>query len=266
MGTDPETDLFADGAAYEQYVGRWSRPVGSMFIDWLARPPGLNWVDVGCGTGALTETVLTRANPASVVGVEPSEAFLGLAQARIDDVRADFRTGDAQSLPVASGAADIAVSGLVLNFVPDQQRMVEEMRRVVGANGTIAAYVWDYSGEMQLMRHFWDAAIALFPNAAAHDEGRLFPICEREPLAKLFRASGLSAVETCALDTPTVFRDFEDYWSPFLRGQGPAGAYCVALADDDQERLRARLERTLPMNADGSISLIARAWAVRGIA
>ena len=129
----------------------------------------------------------------------------------------------------------------------------------------MAAYVWYYAGEMEFMRFFWDAAVELFPDAAKYDEDRQFPICKPKPLANLFRANGLLEVETCALDAPTIFADFNDYWSPFLLGQGPAGAYCIGLSKDDRGLLRERLENTLPVSKEGPIPLIARAWAVRGI-
>ena len=255
---------FADGEAYEHYVGRWSRPVGHMFLDWLSLAPGLRWVDVGCGTGALTTTILERADPSKVTGIEPSEGFLTVARTKIDDNRAEFRTGDAQSLPLEDNEADVSVSGLVLNFVADKRHALQEMRRIVQPGGTVALYVWDYAGEMQLMRYFWDAVTDLFPEGAEHDEGKQFPICKPEPLADLFRASGLQAVEAHALDAPTVFADFDDYWSPFLRGQGPAGGYCVSLSEDNRKHLRKRLENTVPVSADGNIRMIARAWAIRG--
>lgn len=211
MEARDEKHLFADGDAYEHYVGRWSRPIGRMFLDWLSQPPGLCSAEVGCGTGALTGVVLQEADPGSVVGVEPSEGFLGVARAAIKNPRADFRVGDAQSLPLANHAVDVAVSGLVLNFVPDKQRALDEMCRIVKPGGVVAAYVWDYAGEMQLMRYFWDAVADLFPEGAEHDEGKQFSICKPEPLAELFRSAGLQEIETCALDAPTVFVDFDDY-------------------------------------------------------
>ena len=266
MDQKGKKDWFADGEAYEHYVGRWSRPIGHMFLDWLSQPPDLRWVDVGCGTGALTEIVLEKAVPNCVVGIEPSEGFLGVAKASIEDARAEFMIGDAQSLPLEKHEVDVVVSGLVLNFVPDKRRALEETLRIVKPGGTVAAYVWDYAGDMQLMRYFWDAVADLFPDGAERDEGKQFPICKPEPLADLFSAAGLRAIETCALDAPTVFADFDDYWSPFLRGQGPAGGYCISLSENDRERLRKRLENALPFNADGTIGLIARAWAVRGTA
>jgi SAM-dependent methyltransferase len=200
-----------------------------------------------------------------VTGIEPSEGFFSFARSTITDDRADFRLGDAQGLPIEDAEADISISGLVLNFVPDKDRALQEMCRIIKPGGTIAVYVWDYAGEMLLIRHFWDAVGELFPEAADNDEGKQFPICNPDSLAELFRASGLQSVKTRALDAPTVFADFDDYWSPFLKGQGPAGAQCVSLSGDDRERQRNHLEAALPINHDGTISLIARAWAVRGI-
>jgi SAM-dependent methyltransferase len=265
MALAEQRDWFADGEAYEHYVGRWSRPVARLFLNWLSIARGLRWLDVGCGTGALTQVILNHANPERVVGVEPSQGFLSTARKNVVDGRAEFRLGDAQALPVGDKEVDIAVSGLVLNFVPDKQHALNEMCRAVKPGGTIGAYVWDYSGDMQLMRYFWNGVRDLFPDGAERDEGRQFPICKPEALAELFRGVGLKAVDTCALDAPTVFSDFDDYWSPFLRGQGPAGAYCASLPEGDRVRLREHLKRTLPFNGDGHIDLIARAWAVRGM-
>lgn len=265
MASQSDGDWFADGEAYEDYVGRWSRWVGVMFLGWLSLPTGLRWVGVGCGTGALTETILEFADPVSVTATESSEGFLNLARGRVHDDRAVFKSGDATYLPLTNAEADVLVAGLVLNFVPDKLDALQEMCRVLKPGGTIACYVWDYAGEMQLMRYFWDAVTELFPDGADYDEGNQFPICNPEPLQDLFRGANLQSVEIRVLDAPTVFVDFDDYWSPFLRGQGPAGAYCVSLSEGDRERLRNRLENALPIRPDGSIHLIARAWGVRGI-
>jgi SAM-dependent methyltransferase len=172
--------------------------------------------------------------------------------------------GDAQALPLDAGAIDAAVSGLVLNFVPSPAAMIGEMRRVARPGGTVALYVWDYAARMELIRHFWDAAVALDPAAAPLDEGPRFPVCHPEALAVLFRQAGLTAVETRAVDVPTVFRDFDDYWTPFLGGQGPAPGYCMGLPEARRAALRERLRARLPADADGRIALVARAWAVRG--
>ncbi len=266
MSAEPRQEVWESGDAYEAYVGRWSRLVGAELLSWLALPAGLRWLDVGCGTGALSQLILERASPRTVVAVDRSTGYIEHAHARIGDARAAFRPGDAQALPLADGEADVAVSGLVLNFVPDPARMMAEMRRAVGAGGTVAVYVWDYAGQMQLMRHFWDAAVALDPAARELDEGRRFPICRPSLLAALFRQAGLAAIEDRAIDVPTVFRDFDDYWSPFLGGQAPAPGYCMSLSEDRRAALRERIRNGLPVRPDGSIHLTTRAWAIRGVA
>jgi SAM-dependent methyltransferase len=257
-------DVWASGAAYEPYVGRWSRLVARDFLAWLALPPGARWLDLGCGTGALSAAILAHAAPREVVGIDPSAGYVAYAREQVRDPRARFVVGDARALPGAAGACDAVVSGLVLNFVPEPGRALAEMARVARAGGTVAAYVWDYAGRMELMRHFWDAAEALDPAAHELDEGRRFPLCQPGPLADLFREAGLGEVAVRAIDVPTVFRDFDDYWSPFLGGQGPAPGYVMALDEERRVRLRERIRAALPFRADGSIHLLARAWAARG--
>jgi SAM-dependent methyltransferase len=257
-------DVWASGEAYEPYVGRWSRLVAHEFLAWLAVPPGRGWLDVGCGTGALTTQILARTQPARVRGVDPSEGFLAHARQHVRDPRAGFSLGDAQALPVEADSFDAVVSGLVLNFVPRAELAVQAMRRAVRPGGVVAAYVWDYAGKMQLMRHFWNAGAALDPKAHDLDEGRRFPLCAPAPLRDLFASGGLVDVDVRAIDIDTPFRDFDDYWSPFLGGQGPAPSYAQSLAEDARTRLRERIRAALPFAVDGSIPLVARAWAVRG--
>jgi SAM-dependent methyltransferase len=256
--------LWAAGEVYEPYVGRWSRLVARAFVDWLAVPDGKDWVDVGCGTGAVSQTVLDRANPKSVRGVDPSPGFVDYARAHVGGGRASFEVGDARALPIESASCDAAVSGLVLNFVPEPSRAAAEMARVVRPGGVVAAYLWDYTGKMELMRYFWDAAVALDPGARELDEGPRFPICQPGPLSALLVGAGLRGVEVRAIDVPTVFRNFDDYWSPFLGGQAPAPAYAMSLSEAGRNALRDRIRAALPIGTDGTIPLIARAWAVRG--
>ncbi len=257
-------DAWSDGSAYERYVGRWSRPVAREFLRWLDCPPDGSWLDVGCGTGALSQTILELASPEEVCGVDPSSTYVAYAGRAISEPRARFLAGDARRLPFASARFDVAVSGLVLNFVPEPGEAVAEMARVTRPGGEVAAYVWDYEGQMQLMRHFWEAAAALDPEALELDEGRRFSLCRPEPLTEVLRAVGLRNVEVRAIDVPTVFEDFEDFWSPFLGGQGPAPGYLTSLSEERSVALRERLRASLPTSVDGSIHLIARAWAVRG--
>jgi SAM-dependent methyltransferase len=266
MSTDNmRKDLWAQGDLYESYVGRWSRIVAREFIHWLAIPDNHRWLDVGCGTGALSQTVVEIANPQKLKGIDRSEGFLQFARQRVRHSQASFEAGDAQALPVEAETYDVAISGLVLNFVPEPSQMVAEMRRAVRQGGTVALYIWDYAGKMQMMRHLWNAAAALDPGALRLDEGRRFPLCNPEALAQLFEESGLSNVEARPIDIATDYRDFDDFWQPFLNGQGPAPGYVMSLSEQQRARLRERLFNSLPFAVDGSIPLVARAWAVRGV-
>ena len=255
---------WGEGGPYERYVGRWSRRAAPEFLESLGVSPGKRWLDVGCGTGALTEAILELAAPREVVGVDSSEGYVEYARGHVRDGRARFLAGDARELPFADGAFDAAVSALVLNFVPEPERAVAEMARVTAAAGAVGAYLWDYAEGMEVIRRFWDAAVALDPDAAELHEGRRFPLCQPEPLEQLFRGAGLREVEVRPVDVAARFIDFEDYWLPFLGGQGPAGAYAVALPDDRRAELREALREALPFEPDGSFRLVARAWVVRG--
>jgi SAM-dependent methyltransferase len=257
-------EVWAVGDAYEPYVGRWSRLIAREFLAWLGVADGALWLDVGCGTGALSQTVLGMADPATVVGLDPSMSYVAYARERLADQRARFVVADAVRLPLADGRFDAVVSGLVLNFVPDPVQAVREMTRVTRPGGRVAAYVWDYAGRMELIRHFWDAAAAVDPAAAELDEGRRFGLCQPGPLAGLFQDAGLVEVGVRSIEVPTRFRDFDDYWTPFLGGQGPAPGYVMGLAEAQRAALWEELRGRLPVAADGSIPLVARAWAVGG--
>jgi len=257
------SDRWTGAEEYEAYIGRWSRPVAAVFLDWLSIPPGQRWVDVGCGTGALSGAILERTDPFSVVGCDPSADFVDLAQRHVADPRARFAVAFGDDLPLETDSADVIVSGLVLNFIPDLAAALLEMRRVALAGATIAGYIWDFAGRMDIIRTFWDAAIAVDPAAAGSDEGVRFPLCAPDPLREAFEGAGLSEVVVRSIDVPTVLRDFDDYWTPFLGGVGPAPAYLVGLDEAHRMRIRERLRTTLPTGLDGRIQLMSRAWAVR---
>lgn len=259
------SDTWERGDPYERYVGRWSRLVAPQFLSWLAVAPGRRWLDVGCGTGALAAAILDRCAPASVAAVEPSPGFRETAQRNLAG-RAAVHAGSAAQVPLADGAVDVVVSGLVLNFVPETLPALREMARVAASGGIVAAYVWDYAGKMELMRVFWDAAVELDGEAAALDEGRRFPLCNPRALEQAFAAAGLHDTRAGEIDVPTRFASFEDYWQPFLGGQGPAPAYAMSLTEEARARLRERIRSRLEPAADGSLALVARAWAVRGTA
>jgi len=258
------TTIWGVGDAYEPYVGRWSRLVAREFLAWLAVPNGRGWLDVGCGTGALSQTILTACAPGTVTGLDSSSGFIDYARAQVDDARVSFVVGDAQAFPDDIDACDAAVSGLMLNFVPSPIAAVMEMTRVTRPGGSVAAYVWDYAGEMQLMRQFWDAAAELIPASRDLDEGSRFTLCQPDRLADLFQQARLEDVDVHPIDIATVFMDFDDYWTPFLGGQGSAPGYVMSLSKAERVALRERLRESLPTRSDGSIHLIARAWAVKG--
>ncbi len=254
------------GEVYERYMGRWSSLVAREFLSWLDVAPGCCWLDLGSGTGALTRSILELNAPTLVKGIDRSEDYVLYARKSILDRRALFDVADAQALAgEPDGHYDAVVSGLVLNFLPQPQRAVREMARVAKPGGAVAAYVWDYARKMQFLRHFWNAATALDPSAFHLDEGRCFPLCQPEALTELFRSAGLQSIEVRAIEVSTDFRDFDDYWLPFLGGQGPAPSYTMSLTEESRRQLRERIRASLPFAIDGSIPLVARAWAVRGL-
>ena len=264
MSTAARHDAWSAGESYESYMGRWSRKVAPRFLEWLDPEDDLDWLDVGCGTGALSADILMRCNPASLIGVEPSQGFIELARQRLNDPRARFQVGDAQALPLPDADRDWVVSALMLNYVPDRAKALSEMRRVARPGATVAFYVWDYpGGGVEFMRAFWTAAIALNPTAADLAADRRFPFCTPDGLKRLVQAAGMTDVDVAPLEVPTVFQDFADYWHPFTLGAGPAPGYCMNLAEAERQTLRERLQASLPCAADGSIRLKARAWAVR---
>ena len=257
------SDTWERGDPYEQYIGRWSRRVAPAFLAWLDVPGGERWLDVGCGTGALSEAILERSAPSALTCVEPSLGFLELARRRLQG-RATFHPGSAAALPLEDDAVTVVASGLVLNFIPDLPAALSEMIRVTAPGGTIAAYVWDYGDGMEMLRHFWDTAVALDASAASLHEGRRFPLCNPAALRAAFEGAGLVQIETNGLETPTPFADFEEYWTPFLGGQGPAPAYAMSLPEEQRTRLKETLRTRLADRFGGAIPLSARAWSVRG--
>ena len=251
---------WASGEAYEAFMGRWSELAAEQFLDRVGGPRDGKWLDLGCGTGALSRAVLGRG-VRDVYGVDPSADFVAYGAA---STRGRVTVGDAQRLPFRDGRFGAVVSALVLNFIPDLGAALAEVHRVLQRGGVAAAYVWDYSGEMQFLRRFWDAAFRIDESSAALDEGKKFTVTRPERLERAFVSSGLSGVTTWPIEVPTRFRDFDDYWRPFLGGTGPAGGFVVSLDERRQAALREDLRGSLPIGPDGSIDLIARAWAVRG--
>ncbi|MGR8930131.1 MAG: class I SAM-dependent methyltransferase [Gammaproteobacteria bacterium] len=256
-------DSWQVGNPYEFYMGRWSTLVADLFVDWLSPKPRLRWLDVGCGSGALGQSVIRKSSPEVVIAIDQSNGFVRAAQERLGAGVACI-TGDARSLPLDDASVDMAVSGLVLNFISAPERSLSEMKRVVKSGGTIAVYIWDYAGKMEFLNHFWDVAVELNPDALGLHEKRRFANSNAEELTALFTQVGIQDVEAAPIEIVTNFADFDDYWKPFLGGQGPAPTYVSNLLEGERNELRDTLRRRVPIKEDGSIRLSARAWAVKG--
>ncbi len=247
-------------------MGRWSRLLAPRFVSWLAVRRTAHWLDVGCGTGALSDAICAGAHPASVVACDPSESFVEHARRQQVDRRVSFVVAGVGHLPTRRGGFDSVTSALALNFFPQPETAIEEMRGIAARDGLVSACVWDYSGRMEFLRRFWDSAAAVDPNASDLDEGRRFPICRPDALETLFRGAGLGRVVCESIEVPTRFSTFAEFWTPFLGGTGPAASYVASLESRQREALAEHLDRSLPREPDGAISLVAKAWVVRGVA
>jgi SAM-dependent methyltransferase len=259
-------DAWLSGIVYEKFMGRWSTLVAQRFLSWLAVSPACRWLDAGCGTGSLTKVILERHQPKEIIAVDSSSDFIAHSQRSITEPSVNFIVGLAQSLGLNSNSIDAVVSGLVLNFVPQPKTAILEMMRVAKPGGTIGIFLWDYADGMQMLRYFWDAAVELDHNASEFDEGVRFPLCQEGQLESLVREAGLRQVETTTIEVKTDFQDFDGYWQPFLGNVGPAPGYTMSLNQKNRQELEDRLRKSLPIDGNGSISMMARAWAVKGTA
>jgi SAM-dependent methyltransferase len=243
--------------AYGRFVGRYSGALATALCEFAGVDAGDRALDVGCGPGPLVAELARRLGVDQAAGVDPSEPFVEACRAKIPG--ADIRIAAAEELPFPDRSFDVAVSQLVVNFMTDALAGVTEMRRV--SRRVVASCVWDYAGEMTMLRAFWDAAVEL--DSTAPDEGKTTAYCTRDELAGLWEAAGLGAVTTGMLVVSADYADFDDYWSPFLAGIGPAGAYCASIGEEELAALRGACFRRLG-SPDGPFRLTARAWAVRG--
>lgn len=250
--------------AYGWRVGRWSRMVGRSLVEWLDRPAGLRWLDIGCGTGALSQAILETSGANRLVGIDPSDDDIGLAREKLRGTRAEFHQASAEALPFSAGAFDVVASGLVLNFLSDADLAMGEMQRVAVPGGSVAGHVWDFGGEMQVVRRFWDAAIAVDGAAAQADQGVLFPLCKPEPLRQLFLDSGLRDVDVRPISVTARFPDFATYWGALINEDWTGGRFLNSLPEIARHAVRKRIYESLPLQNNGSLDLEARAWAARG--
>jgi SAM-dependent methyltransferase len=257
--------MFDEAMAYERFMGRWSRRLAPLLVAFAGVREGETVLDVGSGTGSLAHAVTGMVASARVIGVEPALPLAGYARAHAPTPRVQFVAGTMQHLPCASATVDRVLSLLVMNFVPDPDAALREMVRVTRPGGVVAAAVWDYGGRMQMLRLFWDEVVAANPAERPRDE-RHMPLCRQGELGALWRAQGLTAVEEQALSVIVRFESFDDFWRPFLGGQGPAGAYVRGVAATARGALERRLrQRVLADGPDGAFTLTARAWGVRGV-
>lgn len=263
-GVGAQGGMFSGGEAYERFMGRWSRELAPLLVTFGGVRDGDAVLDVGSGTGALTTAIAAVAPSSRIVGVDSAASYVAFARTRHPDDRIVFEVGDAQQLRFGDGRFDRTLSLLVLNFVPDPSKALDEMVRVTRPGGTVACAVWDYGRGMEMLRVFWDEAVALDPAASARDE-RHMPFSRKGELGALWREHRLLNVSEEALTIRTRFASFDDYWLPFLEKQGPAGEYVATLSPGAREQLQLRLRaRLLGDGPDRPVVLSARAWAVRG--
>ena len=247
------------GDAYDSFMGRYSRPLAAAFADFVGVKPGHSAVDVGCGPGALTRVLVDRLGADHVVAVDPSEQFVDACRASFPGV--EVRIGRAEAIPVGDGSVDVALAQLVLHFVSKPRDAAVEMRRVLRPGGVAGACVWDFEGGMELLRHFWDAALTVDPDAP--DEARVMSFGRAGETAELFESAGFERVRESVLEVEAAYRDFDELWTSFLGGVGPAGAYLVSLDGHQQDAVRAELFDHVGSPA-GAFTLGATAHAATG--
>lgn len=251
---------FDDAAAYEAFMGRWSRSAGAVFLDWVAPPKNARWLDVGCGTGVFTELVVETASPAAVSAVDPAPVQIEHARRQPVGQRVDFQVADAQALPFPDNSFDVVVSALVINFIPDRPKALAEMRRVGRAGGTVAAYVWDFAGERSpgaLLRAGLRAIGIEPPGTPGSDESRL------DTLQSLFERAGFEQIATRTIDVTSSFANFDDLWRTQTPSFNPLTKTVAALPEADRARLIDKVRASLPTGPGGSVAYSARAHAIK---
>lgn len=256
-------DSWKSGDPYEYFMGRWSSIAAHRFLKWLSPEHGLKWLDVGCGSGALSESAINGYKPQTLIAIDQSEEFVTTTQRRLNG-NAICKIGNALDLPIEDSSVDLTVSGLVLNFVPNVEKSLAEMTRATVKGGTVAVYIWDYAGKMDFLQNFWETAEELKKEASALNEAKRFSDFSSEALMEFFIEAGFDEVITTSIEIDTYFTDFDDYWMPFLGGQGPAPTYLMSLNETDRAHLKNSIYKRLPIQPDGSIPLSARALAVKG--
>ncbi len=265
MNDSIETQQWSEGDAYESFMGKWSYKVATNFLEWLKYKPKSKWLEVGCGTGSLTSAILKYADPSFLIACDSSDQFVKFTKNRISDPRVSVFHAGIENLPSVLNGFDLVVSGFGVKFSPDLNQSISKMLNGTHPGSTIAAYVWDYTDRMDLLRIFWDTVSEIDPSAKDLDEGIRFPMCKQNILETIFRECGLDEIKSKAIDIQTNFKKFSDFWQPFLGGTGPAPFYVDSLSEIKRSALKDSLELKLKSNLDGTINLVARAWAISGV-
>jgi SAM-dependent methyltransferase len=261
---EAEAKMFAMSAGYEHFMGRWSRLLAPAYIAFAGVKNGDRVLDVGTGTGSLAIAMEASMPASQIVGVDPSQGFIAYAQKNAKSTRVHLEVGDAQALKFENASFDDTLALLVMNFIPDHNKAINEMRRVTRPQGIVSACVWDYDAGMQMLRYFWDEAISFDPAIEPKDE-RHMKLSRQGQLGDLWKTGGLINISEEPLVIEQAYSSFNDYWEPFTKGAGPGGAYVVSLSDDRRRQLEARMRnRLLGDRQDGPFTLSARAWCVRG--
>jgi SAM-dependent methyltransferase len=247
---------FTDGAAYDRLMAPWSRAVGQQFVDWLALPPGLRWLDVGCGTGAFTELLLGQTNPFDVSAVDPAEDQIAYARTKPAAKHVNFRQAEAQKLPFADGEFDVAAMALVITFVPEPAQALAEMKRVVKPGGVIGTYVWDFLGKgntQQPLREAVEAMGVPVLSTPGHVHSRL------DSLGAIFTAAGLDAVSVRPIEIEISYANFDEYWTAQTGFSNTVVQHMRKMSEEQVEELKAHLREHLPRDKSGRI--VYKAWA-----
>jgi ubiquinone/menaquinone biosynthesis C-methylase UbiE len=261
---DIKNNSWNNSELYNEFMGKWSSIVAKEFINWLIRENNFEqkkWLDVGCGTGALSFEILKKTKPLSVVGIDPSKEYL---PKKTQFENSTFLVGSAENHQFRNSEFDIIVSALALNFMTNKENSIRKILKILKPGGTFALYVWDYAEKMEFLRYFWNAVVQENPESVKFDEAQLFPICNRDKLKKLFIDCGIKEIFENDIVIETKFDNFDQYWNSFLGGQGPAGQYILSIEEKRRNDIKSYLKESIPISKDGSINLIARAFAIKG--
>jgi SAM-dependent methyltransferase len=257
------TEKWDNTQGYEMYVGRWSSLLSIDFVNWLNARSNLKWLEIGCGTGALTKAIAEKCTPSYLLAIDKSDSYIEKAKENVNSGNVSFLNIDINSCPLNEKFHYIT-SGLVLNFVPKFGDMLRKLMNNLEPGGEISSFVWDYGGHYQPMRHFWNAACEIIPGSEKFDAGRNFDICTKENLIRLFEGIGLNDIQFTTIERIATFQNFDDYWLPIISAQGSVTEFISTLKEAEKEKLKEHLKRKLPIAFNGEIKLVISVLAAKG--